>query len=124
MVIRERSGRLRGGRRKTKEDVNPMNHIANLVDAMLVLAVGIMLALVMSWNLQISSAGKISVDEKKADVNRQEKISEFTEEDIKDIDEEDQVDVSGFEQKGNVYRDPKTGKYYITESGEAAGEEE
>lgn len=101
-----------------------MNHIANLVDAMLVLAVGIMLALVMSWNLQISSAGKISVDEKNVDVNRQEKISEFTEEHVKDIDKDKEIDVSGFEQKGSVYYDPETGKYYITESGETAGAEE
>ena len=31
------------------EDVNPMNYLSNLSDVMLILAVGIMLALVVHW---------------------------------------------------------------------------
>ena len=38
--------------------VNPMDSIGNLADAMLVLAVGIMLALIINWNVDISSAGQ------------------------------------------------------------------
>ena len=38
--------------------VNPMDSISNLADAMLVLAVGIMLALIINWNVDISSAGQ------------------------------------------------------------------
>ena len=38
--------------------VNPMDSISNLADAMLVLAVGIMLALIINWNVDISAAGK------------------------------------------------------------------
>ena len=37
---------------------NPMDSISNLADAMLVLAVGIMLALIINWNVDISSAGQ------------------------------------------------------------------
>ena len=33
--------------------VNPMDSISNLADAMLVLAVGIMLALIINWNVDI-----------------------------------------------------------------------
>ena len=38
------------------EDVNPMEGVANLADVMLVLAVGMMLALVVAWNVDIASS--------------------------------------------------------------------
>lgn len=38
------------------EDVNPMEGVANLADVMLVLAVGMMLALVVAWNVDISGS--------------------------------------------------------------------
>lgn len=36
------------------EDVNPMESTSNLADVMLVLAVGIMLALIVAWDVDIS----------------------------------------------------------------------
>lgn len=55
----KRSRRIDTGRSSgwldDNEDVNPMNYISNLSDAMLVLAVGMMLALVVAWNVDISS---------------------------------------------------------------------
>lgn len=39
------------------EDVNPMNYLSNLSDVMLILAVGIMLALVVHWNVDITASG-------------------------------------------------------------------
>ena len=41
--------------RSDEAPVNPMDSISNLADAMLVLAVGIMLALIINWNVDISS---------------------------------------------------------------------
>lgn len=38
------------------EEVNPMEGVANLADVMLVLAVGMMLALVVAWNVDIASS--------------------------------------------------------------------
>ena len=35
-----------------KEDEDPMSGVANLVDAMLVIAVGLLVFLVISWNMQ------------------------------------------------------------------------
>lgn len=37
------------------EDINPMSFISNLSDAMLILAVGIMVALVTAWNVDITA---------------------------------------------------------------------
>ena len=42
-------------RRRQEAEVNPMDGVANLADAMLVLAVGIMLALILNWNVDISA---------------------------------------------------------------------
>ena len=42
------------------EDVNPMNYLSNLSDVMLILAVGIMLALVVHWNVDITASGGVS----------------------------------------------------------------
>lgn len=42
--------------REGGKEVNPMEGVANLADVMLVLAVGMMLALVVAWNVDIASS--------------------------------------------------------------------
>lgn len=51
MLCKKRLTRRTGG----SEDVNPMNYVSNLSDAMLILAVGIMVALVAAWNVDITA---------------------------------------------------------------------
>jgi hypothetical protein len=56
--------RLMGGRlssQNTVESVNPMDSLSNLSDLMIVLAVGIMLALVMNWNVDIGATAFVSI---------------------------------------------------------------
>ncbi|MBR2512274.1 MAG: DUF2149 domain-containing protein, partial [Firmicutes bacterium] len=38
----------------SEEDANPMSGVSNLADVMLVLAVGIMLALIMNWHISVN----------------------------------------------------------------------
>ena len=52
--------RRRRGERFSEESVDPMNYVSNLSDAMLVLAVGMMLALIVHWNVDISTGGRSS----------------------------------------------------------------
>ena len=52
--------RRRRGERFSEESVDPMNYVSNLSDAMLVLAVGMMLALIVHWNVDISTGGRCS----------------------------------------------------------------
>ena len=52
--------RRRCGERFSDESVDPMNYVSNLSDAMLVLAVGMMLALIVHWNVDISTGGRSS----------------------------------------------------------------
>ncbi len=105
MLRRNGSGRLTGQNSfEQREEVNPMAAVANLVDAMLVLAVGIMLALIVSWNLNISASGQVNDN-----ARREDALSDFTEEDITDS----EVPEEKLEKQGTVYYDPDTDKYYI-----------
>ena len=70
------------------EDFSPMEGVGNMADAMLVFACGLLLALIISWNVDVSETGEI-------------KKQPNATEDLKDM--------------GRVYQDPKTGKYYVVE---------
>lgn len=105
MLRRNGSGGLGAQRRQAvREDINPMATVSNLVDAMLVLAVGIMLALIVSWNLNIAENGQVNDNARKEDA-----LTDFTEEDIENSDTKSE----NLEKQGNVYYDPETDKYYI-----------
>lgn len=110
-MLRDRRG-LRRNRRRQEEDVNPMNYIANLSDAMLVLAVGIMLALVISWNVQISSNGKVTKTTETA-VTKDDASAEFKENDMTKADESEIKDSAKLEKAGTVYYDSSSGTYYV-----------
>ena len=93
-------------KRREESEVNPMDGVANLSDAMLILAVGIMLALILNWNVDISAVrGDSSADTEEA--------LTFTEEDIS---ESEALEGEGeLEKLGAVYYDPASGTYYIIE---------
>lgn len=93
-----------------------MTYMANLSDAMLVLAVGIMLALVISWNVQISSNGKVTANKSSTEVSADDASAQFKENDMKETDEKDLKDSSKLEKAGEVYYDSATGTYYIMKS--------
>lgn len=82
---------------------NPMDGVANLVDAMLVLACGLMMAIISFYNVDIGSSSK---------------TEEIQQQDMKEVDNygiiDDKGQVSGgFESRGKVYEDKKTGKLYV-----------
>lgn len=96
------------------EDINPMEGIANLVDAMLVLACGLMLALIINWNVDVGSAGTT------VELEKDREVSELSGGGNGEVSEMQ----NGYEEMGMVYRDPKTGKLYmVSNASEEAGEE-
>ena len=108
-------------RDSSPEEVNPMESVANLVDAMLVLACGLMLALVINWNVDVGSAGT------KVELNKDKEVASVSglsgNGEISDLE-------GNYEELGMVYRDPETGKLYMirqsaqeTGSGEAGSNE-
>ena len=120
--------RLRGRRdRFGGESVDPMQYLSNLSDAMLVLAVGMMLALIVHWNVDISTSGGVMSDSGKsyaaegeggsASIDRENAL-QFSEEDLAQMETREANDGQGMEKLGEVYYDAATGQYYIVETPE------
>ncbi|MDR1028865.1 MAG: DUF2149 domain-containing protein [Clostridiales Family XIII bacterium] len=107
-----------GGRRRyfEEEDANPMEGAINIVDAMLVFACGLMLSLVIYWNVDIQNKELVPV-EQGAEVSEMDSMAE----EVRDtVDDEAQ-----YERMGTVYVDPATGKMYLVQGdGEARDETE
>ena len=94
------------------EGVNPMESIANLADVMLVLAVGIMLALIIAWKVDIST---VSGNDSSSGQSSDEMVE--VEADTIGEGNEDSTDAidSGLEEAGKVYVD-SDGNYYMLKS--------
>ena len=102
------NGGLRSKRRKifmSTEEVNPMEGVTNMADAMLVLACGLMLALSVYWNIDLGPIGE------RVDLQRGQEMTEGL--DLRD----DLIETSGegelYEKMGTVYKDPQTGKLFM-----------
>lgn len=102
MRVTGNKGRLRVQRRE--DSFNPMEGVGNMADAMLVFACGLIIALILSWNVDVTDQGIQKIKEKKYEVNNIEGTATETIGDEQDL-----------EEMGKVYRDPKTGKYYVIE---------
>lgn len=91
------------------EDLDPMASLANMVDVMLVFACGLMMALVVAWNVDISSVVETTPIDKLSEVDNIEELQE-------------QLTSEGgnaYVDMGSVYMDPDTGKYYMVTSEDA-----
>ncbi len=91
-----------------EDDVNPMSGVSNLADVMLVLAVGIMLALIMNFHISINNGSVTQMDE---DSMKEVDQSELTTTQGKT----DENSGSNLQEKGTVYVDNSTGKMYLVE---------
>jgi hypothetical protein len=104
--------RYRSGRLNVDEDINPMDGLINLADIMLVLAAGLLLALIIAWNIDIAEPGSGVVA-----VNQGQEVSQDMQ-GLKDSSSDTSPDYSKYEKMGVVYKDPSTGKLYMVTSGE------
>ena len=86
-----------------KDNINPMEGVANLADCMLVLACGIMLSLIINWNLDIAIDKPLAIPD--------EALTEAAD-GVQESDIEGDA-ISGFEEFGTLYRDPATGEFYV-----------
>ena len=80
------------------ENSNPMENLTNLFDVMLVFACGLMVALIMSLNVDVSRLDQAVIEYKDTGGGKAT------------VEESDGVSM---EVIGTVYRDPQTGKTYI-----------
>ncbi|MDR0852615.1 MAG: DUF2149 domain-containing protein [Clostridiales Family XIII bacterium] len=91
------------------EDANPLEGAINIVDAMLVFACGLMLSLIIFWNVDIQNAELVPI-EQGAEVTS---VNDMTDEVKETVDED-----AEYEKMGTVYVDPETGKMYLVKEGE------
>ena len=94
------------------KDVDPMSYTVNIVDCMLVLALGFMLFAIMSMNMENIVFGDMSPEEK-AKLAETIKNSIAIEQGQEITDENTESGTGGagdYSQVGNVYEDPNTGK--------------
>ena len=83
-------------------DEDPRASLVNLVDVMLVFACGLMAAVILNWNVDLSKT--------RVEILQREQMQEL---DNAEEMEQDIQSSSSFEQKGTVYEDPETGKLYV-----------
>ena len=98
MIRRSGAGRLHTDDIEREEDVNPMEGTSSMSDAMLVLAVGMMLAVVINWNVDINKNVVREIDNPET-VNG----DQIT----------DQGEEQNLEEKGVVYYDAEKDQYYV-----------
>ena len=81
-------------------DVDPMSGVANLADIMLVFACGLMVALVLRWNVKLLPPAQLE----EADLQELNGSDTLTDEELAG---------ERYQSEGTVYRDTETGRLYI-----------
>ena len=92
--------------RRAEEDTDPMSSVANISDAMLVFACGLLIAIVLAWNVDLAAVKEVEIDEAQQV------------EDIESLRDMLASDGSAYIERGTVYQDPYTGQLYMLEAGE------
>ena len=93
-----------------EEDYDPMSGLANLADVMLVLACGLMLALLSYWNLELPNVQELESSQ----LQQVEDVEELVG-DIKNT-------KNPYLELGQVYQDPVTKKMYLLKETEEQSE--
>ena len=103
-------------RKSSDDDIDPMAGTTNLVDAMLVLALGFLIFVVISWNMQSVIFSDMSQDQKQAVMDSMKQVSEVTQgQELNDTPDTSQSSGQGFTELGKVYKDPSSGKLIMVE---------
>jgi hypothetical protein len=100
--------------RFSEGEEDPMAGTSNLVDAMLVIAVGLLIFVVISWNMQSvvfqDNAQQQAIDDSSPDVTEVEEGQV-----LNDTPDTSNSSGQGYMEMGKVYKDPTTGKLIMVE---------
>lgn len=101
-------------RRSSRVEEDPMTGTANLVDAMLVIAVGFLVFVIISWNMQGIVFNENMTAQEKQEIMTS--ISEVTQgSELNETPDTSNSSGQGYTEMGKVYKDPKTGKLIMVE---------
>ena len=103
--------RKNGRRRSKRQEEGPMAGTANLVDAMLVIAVGFLVFVIISWNMQAMIDPDQNIHEQ-----MQQKMTEVDQgQQLNETPDTSNSSGQGYTEMGKVYKDPATGKLIMVE---------
>ena len=104
-MVRKKNAR----RQRVEED--PMAGTANLVDAMLVIAVGFLVFVIISWNMQamITDDNPIQQSQQTTEIDQGQQLDEAP--------DTSNSSGQGYTEMGKVYKDPTTGQLIMVEGG-------
>lgn len=94
------------GLRLSEGDVDPLQGIVNIADAMLVFACGLMLALAIHWNVDLAPIGE------RINLKQGQEVTEAP--DVRDdLIETQEGQGELYERMGTVYKDPVSGQLFM-----------
>lgn len=103
-------------RRSQVDDQDPLAGTTNLVDAMLVISVGLLIFLVMSWNMQSVVFSDMTQEQKEETMEAMQQVSQVTQgQELNDTPDTSNSSGEGYTEMGKVYKDPQTGKLIMVE---------
>lgn len=106
--------REKGRKRFSEGEEDPMAGTTNLVDAMLVIAVGLLIFVVISWNMQ--SVVFQNNDQQQALDESSPDVTEVAEGQVlNETPDTSNSSGQGYMEMGKVYKDPSTGKLIMVE---------
>ena len=110
--------RHKSGKRLNKgEEEDPMAGAANLVDAMLVIAVGLLVFLVISWNMQsIVFNDDLTQEQRQKMMQDMQQVTELDQgQELNETPDVSNSSGKGYTEMGKVYQDSDTGKLIMVE---------
>ena len=100
-------------RRRQRVEEDPMAGTSNLVDAMLVIAVGFLVFVIISWNMTAMIDPDTSIQEQ-----MQKTATEIDQgQQLNETPDTSNSSGQGYTEMGKVYKDPSTGKLIMVEGG-------
>ena len=101
-----------------EEEEDPMAGVANLVDAMLVIAVGLLVFLVISWNMQaIVFNDSVTPQERQDAINAMKQVTEIDQgQHLNQTPDVSNSSGEGYAELGKAYKDSNTGKLIMIEN--------
>ena len=104
-------------RRSNRVEEDPMAGTSNLVDAMLVIAVGFLVFVIISWNMQSIVFNEDMTQQEKQQVMQTIKsVSEVNQgQQLNETPDSSNSSGQGYTEMGKVYKDPSTGKLIMVE---------
>lgn len=106
-------GRILSKRAEYREEISPMESMVNLVDVMLVFICGLLISIVIFWNVDMNNLVVILDQDQLIEIENPEEMNEQMQ------------GVSSSDDIGSAIFDPQTGKLYVVDdNGNASGTEE